>query len=141
MASGLQRTLSADCYRVLVAPDRAKALALLSTGQPDLLLVDINGDTLSLIDVVRSGEGIAGLADPDTLVIALGRDAGRLQRIRLLDRGSDDVVKNLSLTRSCAPESPPCCAAGACQATGGSCGPGRFRSTPPGATCGSASAG
>src|SRR5581483_8637813 len=91
--SFLHENLSADGYRVLVAPDRAKALALLSTAQPDLILVDVNGDTLSLIDALRSGEGLAGRADPDTPVIALGRDADRLQRIRLLDRGSDDVVK------------------------------------------------
>src|SRR5436190_13245755 len=91
--SFLYENLSADGYRVLVAPDRAKALVLLSTAQPDLLLVDVNGDTLLLIDAVRSGEGLNGQADPDTPVIALGRDADRLQRIRLLDRGSDDVVK------------------------------------------------
>ena len=91
--SFLYENLSADGYRVLMAPDEAKALALLSTAQPDLALVDVNGDTLSLIDALRSGEGIAGRADPDTPVIALGRDADRLQRIRLLDRGSDDVVK------------------------------------------------
>jgi len=91
--SFLYENLSADSYQVLVAPDRTKALALLSTAEPDLLLVDVNGDTLSLIDALRSGEGLAGRADPDTPVIALGRDADRLQRIRLLDRGSDDVVK------------------------------------------------
>ncbi|MGN6167259.1 MAG: response regulator transcription factor [Solirubrobacteraceae bacterium] len=91
--SFLYENLSADGYRVLVAADQAKALALLSTAQPDLVLVDVNGDTLSLIDALRCGEGLAGRADPDTPVIALGRDADRLQRIRLLDRGSDDVVK------------------------------------------------
>ncbi len=91
--SFLYENLSADGYRVLVAPDRAKALALLSTAQPDLVLVDVNCQTLLLIDALRSGEGLAGCADPDVPVIALGRDADRLQRIRLLDRGSDDVVR------------------------------------------------
>jgi DNA-binding response OmpR family regulator len=91
--SFLYENLSADGYQVLVAPDRTKALALLSTAQADLLLVDVNGDTLSLIDALRSGEGVAGRVDPDTPVIALGHDADGLQRIRLLDRGSDDVVK------------------------------------------------
>ena len=89
----LQDNLSADGYRVLVAPDRAKALALLSTAHPDLIVVDINGQTLELIDAIRSGEGIAGRADPDTPMIVLSRDADRLQRIRLLERGGDDVVK------------------------------------------------
>lgn len=91
--SFLYENLSADGYRVLVAPDRAKALALLSTAEPDLILVDVNGDTLGLIDTLRSGEAIAGRADAATPVIALGRDADRLQRIRLLERGADDVVK------------------------------------------------
>lgn len=89
----LQDNLTADGYRVLVATDRAKALALLSTAHPDLIVVDINGQTLALLDTVRSGEGIAGRADPDTPMIVLSRDADRLQRIRLLERGGDDVVK------------------------------------------------
>jgi DNA-binding response OmpR family regulator len=89
----LQDNLSADGYRVLVAADRAKALALLSTAHPDLIVVDVNGQTLELIDAVRSGEGIAGHADPETPMIVLSRDADRLQRIRLLERGGDDVVK------------------------------------------------
>src|SRR6516165_5621436 len=89
----LHENLSADGYQVLVAPDRAKALALLSTAHPDLIVVDINGETLELLDTVRAGEGIAGRADPDTPMIVLSREADRLQRIRLLDRGGDDVVK------------------------------------------------
>ena len=89
----LHENLSADGYRVLIAPDRAKALALLSTAHPDLIVVDVNGQTLELLDAVRSGEGIAGRADPDTPMVVLSRDADRLQRIRMLERGSDDVVK------------------------------------------------
>jgi DNA-binding response OmpR family regulator len=89
----LQDNLTADGYRVLVASDRAKALALLSTAHPDLIVIDINGQTLELVDTIRSGEGIAGHADPDTPMIVLSRDADRLQRIRLLERGGDDVVK------------------------------------------------
>ena len=89
----LADNLAADGYRVLVAPDRAKALALLTTSHPDLILVDINGGTLELVDAIRSGEGLAGRADPDTPLIVLSRDADRLQRIRVLERGGDDVVK------------------------------------------------
>jgi DNA-binding response OmpR family regulator len=89
----LHANLSADGYRVLVASDRAKALALLSTAHPDLIVVDVNGQTLALLDTVRAGEGIAGRADPDTPMIVLSRDADQLQRIRMLERGGDDVVK------------------------------------------------
>jgi DNA-binding response OmpR family regulator len=85
--------LTCDGYQVLVAPDRAKALALLSISHPDLILVDVNGRTLELLDAIRSGEGLGGRADPDTPLIVLSRDADRLQRIRVLDRGGDDVVR------------------------------------------------
>lgn len=85
--------LIADGYQVITAPDRAKALALLSTAHPDLILVDVNGRTLELLDAIRSGEGLASRADPDTPLIVLSRDADRLQRIRVLERGGDDVVR------------------------------------------------
>lgn len=89
----LYENLSADGYRVLAAADRAKALALAQSQHPDLIVVDINGQTLELLDAVRTGEGIAGRADPNMPLIALSRDADRLQRIRILERGADDVVK------------------------------------------------
>ena len=89
----LHENLSADGYQVLVGADRAKALALLSTAHPDLIVVDVNGQTLELLDAIRTGEGIAGRTDTETPLIALSRDADRLQRIRLLERGGDDVVK------------------------------------------------
>jgi DNA-binding response OmpR family regulator len=89
----LASNLSADGYRVLIAPERAKALALLSTAHPDLILVDVNGQTLALLDAIRSGDGTAGHADRDTPLIVLSRDADRLQRIRVLARGGDDVVR------------------------------------------------
>src|SRR5450755_5143868 len=68
-------------------------MALLATAHPDLILVDVNGQTLGLVDAVRSGEGVAGRVDPDTPLIVLSRDADRLQRIRVLERGGDDVVR------------------------------------------------
>jgi DNA-binding response OmpR family regulator len=88
----LADNLTADGYRTLVACDRAKALALLSVERPELIVVDINGRTLELLDAVRSGEGIAGQIDPDTPLIVLTGDPSRLHRIRVLERGGDDVV-------------------------------------------------
>ncbi len=93
MRAFLAENLAADGYRVLSAPDRVKALALLSTFHPDLILVDVNGQTLALLEAIRSGDGIAGRVDPDTPLIVLSRDADRLQRIRVLERGGDDVVR------------------------------------------------
>jgi DNA-binding response OmpR family regulator len=91
--SFLADNLTADGYRVLIAPDRPKALALLSTAHPDLILVDVNGQTLALLETIRSGAGLHGRVDPDTPLIVLSRDADRLQRIRVLERGGDDVVR------------------------------------------------
>jgi DNA-binding response OmpR family regulator len=89
----LADNLTADGYRVLAAPDRAKALALLSTAHPNLILLDVNGQTLEFVDAIRSGEGLAGRIDPDTPLIVLSRDADRLQRIRVLERGGDYIVR------------------------------------------------
>ena len=89
----LADNLTADGYRVLIAPDRPAALTLLSTAHPDLILVDVNGQTLALLDAIRCGDGLAGRVDPDTPLIVLSRDADRLQRIRVLERGGDDVVR------------------------------------------------
>ena len=89
----LADNLTADGYRTLVASDRAKALALLSVERPALIVVDINGRTLELLDAVHSGEGIAGHVDPEIPLIVLTRNPSRLHRIRLLERGGDDVVQ------------------------------------------------
>jgi DNA-binding response OmpR family regulator len=84
--------LAADGYRTLAAEDHAKALALLDVEHPDLVVVDINGDTLDLVDAVRSATGLASRVDPDTPIIALTGRSDAIHRIRLLERGGDDVV-------------------------------------------------
>ena len=89
----LADNLTADGYRVLEAGDRGKALAVLSTSHPDLVLVDVNGQTLELLDAIRAGDGLAGRVDPDVPLIVLSRDADRLHRIRVLERGGDDIVR------------------------------------------------
>lgn len=89
----LADNLIADGYRVLIANDRAKAVALLSVHDPDLIVVDVNGQTLELIDAVRSGEGLAGRVDSDTPLIVLTARSDELQRIRVLEHGGDDIVQ------------------------------------------------
>jgi DNA-binding response OmpR family regulator len=112
----LADNLTADGYRVLTAPDCAQAIALLATADPDLMLVDVNGATLEFVDAIRSGEGLAGRADPDTPLIVLSRDADRLQRIRVSSAAATTSCANRSPTPSCAPASPRCCAAQSCAA-------------------------
>ena len=84
--------LAADGFRMLAAEDKAKALALLDVQHPDLVVVDVNGETLALLDAVRSASGLASRIDPDTPLIVLTNKADVVHRIRLLDRGGDDVV-------------------------------------------------
>jgi DNA-binding response OmpR family regulator len=84
--------LAADGYRALAAEDRAKALALLDVEHPDLVVVDVNGETLDLLDAVRSATGLASRTDPDTPLIVLTGRVDAIHRIRLLERGGDDVV-------------------------------------------------
>ena len=45
-----------------------------------------------MLDAVRSASGLASRIDPDTPMIALTNKADTIHRIRLLDRGGDDVV-------------------------------------------------
>ena len=84
--------LTADGYGTLAAEDRAKALALLDVKHPDLVVVDVNGETLALLDAVRSASGLASRIDPDTPLIVLTGQSDAIHRIRLLERGGDDVV-------------------------------------------------
>ena len=84
--------LAADRYRVRIADSREKALAILSVEQPDVIVVDVNGKTLDLIDGIRSGDGLASRIDPDTPLIVLTSRVDELHRIRALDRGGDDVL-------------------------------------------------
>ena len=90
--SFLSEQLSFDGYEVIEADSRAKALAILGTRQPDLLIADVNGETLSLIDAVREADGLASRIDPGTPMLVLTARAEELARVRYLERGSDDVL-------------------------------------------------
>ena len=88
----LASNLTADGYEVVVAETRRHAIALLAAHRPQLVLVDINGYTLGLLDAVRNGDGLAGEVDPETPIIVLTARADELARVRVFDRGGDDVV-------------------------------------------------
>ena len=90
--SFLSEQLSFDGYEVIEADTRAKALAILGTRQPDLMVADVNGETLSLIDAVREAEGLASRVDPGTPMLVLTARTEELARVRYLERGSDDVL-------------------------------------------------
>ncbi len=88
----LADNLTADGYEILLADDKPSALAKLDAQRPDLVVVDVNGDTLELLDAVRQADGLAGQIEPDTPLIVLTTRSDELARVRFLDRGCDDVV-------------------------------------------------
>jgi DNA-binding response OmpR family regulator len=88
----LAANLTADGYRVRTAGSCEKALAVLTVDAVDVIVVDVNGNTLGLIDAVRSGDGFAGRVDPNIPMIVLSARVDELHRIRVLDRGGDDVL-------------------------------------------------
>jgi len=88
----LADNLTCDGYHVWTADSREQALAILAVEHLDVVVVDVNGNTLGLIDAVRAGGGLAGRLDPDTPMIVLSARADELHRIRVLDRGADDVL-------------------------------------------------
>jgi DNA-binding response OmpR family regulator len=88
----LADNLTADGYDVLLADDKTAALAKLAAKRPDLVVCDVNGDTLELLDAVRQADGVAGRIEPETPLIVLTTDADELARLRYFDRGGDDVI-------------------------------------------------
>jgi DNA-binding response OmpR family regulator len=85
----LADNLQADGYWPVCASDGDAALELLA-GSLDAMIVDVNGDTLSVIDAIRR-ETVPAI-DPQLPILALTSDAAELHRTRLLERGADDVV-------------------------------------------------
>jgi DNA-binding response OmpR family regulator len=85
----LSDNLQADGYRPLCAADTAAALELLS-GALDVLIVDVNGDTVGVVDAIRE-ETRPGV-DPQLPILVLTSQSNELHRTRLLERGADDVL-------------------------------------------------
>ena len=80
----LAEQLAADGYEVLLADNRRRALALLGTHRPQLVLADLNGQTLALLDAVRRGAATVGEFDPQTPMIVLTACADELARVLAL---------------------------------------------------------
>lgn len=85
----LADNLTADGFDVYVADTRAKALATLGVRKIDAVIADVNGQTLDLVDTMRRFDG---RIDPATPLLVLTSSGDKVAHIRLLERGSDDVV-------------------------------------------------
>ena len=88
----LADNLTADGYAVDVAASREEALAHLRERSVDLIVVDVNGKTLALLDTLRAEDGPVGATPSDVAMIVLTKHPEQLHRVRLLERGADDVV-------------------------------------------------
>jgi two-component system, OmpR family, response regulator len=88
----LASNLTADGYTVIEAGTREQGLQLLAWRHPALVVVDVKGDTLGLIDAIRSGAGAAGRIDRSTPVIALASRGDELARVRVFEHDGDDVI-------------------------------------------------
>ena len=88
----LASQLTADGYEIRQAESRRHALPLLVSSDPALVLADINGEMLRLLDAIRASAGLAGQVDPDTPMIVLTSRADELARVRVFDHDGDDVV-------------------------------------------------
>jgi DNA-binding response OmpR family regulator len=88
----LTENLTADGYAVVSVASRTAALEWLREREVDLVIADVNGDTLDLLDTIRNVETLQALTPNDVPVIVLTRHAHELHLVRVLERGGDDVV-------------------------------------------------
>jgi DNA-binding response OmpR family regulator len=88
----LADNLTADGYDVDVVEDRDEAVARLRTTAPDVIVVDVNGTTLALLDWLRGADSALCAAATDTPVIVLTSRSEEVHWVRLLERGGDDVI-------------------------------------------------
>jgi len=88
LADPLQRNLEVDGYAVSVATKASQALALATSDQPDLVVLDLglpDRDGFSVLEELRR----RGFQGPVLILSARGQEADKLQGFRL---GADDYV-------------------------------------------------
>jgi two-component system phosphate regulon response regulator PhoB len=88
----LTENLAADGYQAVPAETCEQALAVLACRSAHLVIADVNGETLGLLDAIRGGGGLRDRIDPDVPLVVLSERADELARVRALERGADDVL-------------------------------------------------
>ena len=94
-AAFLADNLRADGFRVATAADAGEALRAIEVRRPDLVLLDVTlgaSSGLSVLDRVRSADGLGTRIDPQLPVIVLSGRTAEVDRVRGLKRGADDYV-------------------------------------------------
>ena len=87
--------LAADGFQVATASAPGEAVRAVELRRPDLVLLDLlleGGNGLTVLDRVRSADGLGSRIDPDVPVIVLSARAAEVDRVRGFARGADDYV-------------------------------------------------
>ncbi len=95
VAAYLSENLAADGFRVTTASGAGEGLRAIEHRQPDLVLLDLmleGGTGLSLLDRIRSADGLASRIDPELPVVVVTGRGGEADRVRGFSRGADDYV-------------------------------------------------
>jgi DNA-binding response OmpR family regulator len=91
----LADNLGADGFLVATAAGAGEGLRAVEVRKPDLLILDLileDASGLSLLDRIRSADGLASRLDPDLPVLVLTGRGGETDRIRGFSRGADDYL-------------------------------------------------
>jgi DNA-binding response OmpR family regulator len=94
-AAFLADNLRADGFRVGVAAEAAEAVRAIEVRRPALVVLDLslaNSSGLSVLDRIRTADGVGTRIDPGLPVIILSGRSGELDRVRGFARGADDYV-------------------------------------------------
>ena len=95
-AAFLADNLRADGFAVAAATEAGEAVRQIEVRAPALVLLDVtleNGSSgLTVLDRIRSADGLGSRIDPGTPVIVLTGRGGEQDRVRGLARGADDYV-------------------------------------------------
>jgi DNA-binding response OmpR family regulator len=85
--------LIADGFRAVGAAGVGEGLRAIEVRQPSMVVLDLgldDGSGLTLLDRVRTADGLASRIDPDLPVIVLSGRVGNADRVRSFARGADD---------------------------------------------------
>lgn len=94
-ATFLGDQLAADGFDVVIRHDHDAAMRAVERQFPDVIISDLRlpgGGALGIVESVRLGDRVAVRVDPGTPVVVLTEQDDALDRVRLLERGADDVL-------------------------------------------------
>ena len=94
-AAFLADNLRADGFRVAIASEPGEAVRAIEVRRPALVVLDLvlgGSSGLTVLDRVRSADGLGTRIDPELPVIILSGRGGEIDRVRGFARGADDYV-------------------------------------------------